>query len=112
MFRNVLFLLLSGILFISVSSCKKDEVSEPVDKTVEFSVSASPSPAVEYTFFNFEKNALVTGTDVIKSTEWDFGLKLVSFIVNGGTDRTGKGGVIILENTFYALTYSPETCLN
>jgi hypothetical protein len=109
MFRNVLFLLLSAILFVSVSSCKKDEVSEPVDKTVEISVSASPSPAVEYTFFNFEKNALVTGTDVITSTEWDFGLKLVSFIVNGGTNRAGKGGVIILDNTFDAVTTAPET---
>ncbi|MBK7522676.1 MAG: HmuY family protein [Saprospiraceae bacterium] len=107
MFRNVLFVFLTGILMVSVSSCDKEEDSKPVDATVEISVSSNP--AGEFTYFNFEKKALVTGTDVMNSSEWDFGLKLVSFIVNGGTDRVGKGGVIILDNTMDGVKTAPES---
>lgn len=107
MLRKLLFLsVFAGMVMVSTTSCS-DEESTPIEATVDISVSAKPTG--NFTFFNFEKGQVVTGDTMIKTSEWDFGLELVTFIVNGGQDRAGQGGAIILDNTLEGVTEAPET---
>ncbi len=107
MFRKLLLLsVFAGMVMVFTTSCS-DEDSQPVEATVDISVSAKPTGT--FTFFNFEKGQVVTGDTMIKTAEWDFGLELVTFIVNGGQDRVGQGGAIILDNTLEGVTEAPET---
>jgi hypothetical protein len=107
MFRKLLLLsVFAGMVMVFTTSCS-DEDSQPVEATVDVSVSAKPTGT--FTFFNFEKGQVVTGDTMIKTAEWDFGLELVTFIVNGGQGRAGQGGAIILDNTLEGVTEAPET---
>lgn len=96
-----------AMLMVAVfMSCEKED-TQPIESTVDISVSASTSG--NNTYFSFEKGEVLTATDVFSTNEWDFGLKLVFFQVNGGTDRAGQGGAMVLDNTFDNVTEAPET---
>lgn len=87
-------------------SCEKED-TQPIESTLDISVSSSP--AGPYTYFSFEKGEVLTTPDVFTTNEWDFGLRVVYFQVNGGTDRAGQGGAVIVDNTFDNVTEAPET---
>ncbi|MFZ1704545.1 MAG: HmuY family protein [Saprospiraceae bacterium] len=102
---NLLFVL--SIMGLGLASCTKDVDSTPDVTTHELVVSSSQTG--EYSYFNFEQGTVVTENDMANSTSWDFGLKLVFFQVNGGTNRKGEGGVVIVDNTFDNVTTAPES---
>jgi hypothetical protein len=107
MLRKLLFLsVFAGMVMVSATSCS-DEDSNPVSATLDISVGYKP--VGNFTFFNFEKGQVVSGDTMIKTSEWDFGLEFISFIVNGGQGRVGQGGVVILDKTFEGVTEAPET---
>jgi hypothetical protein len=108
MFRTSFYYMVFVTIFsLSFMSCKKETDNVPVTNTIDISVSSSQAGA--FTYFSFEKGEVVTAENVFTTKDWDFGLKLISFQVNGGTDRAGEGGVIILDNTFENVTTAPET---
>ena len=97
----------AAMLTIATFMSCEEEDTQPIESTLDISVSASASGP--NTYFSFEKGQELTATDVFTTNEWDFGLKLVFFQVNGGTDRVGQGGALVLDNTFDNVTEAPET---
>jgi hypothetical protein len=103
---NIAFLLL-GFLFFS-SCSKDDDASTPIDATeTDIFVSSNfmnPGPPV---LFSFETGATVAST-AFPTTNWDFGMVLISILVNGGPTAVGDAGVQILDGVFDEILEAPE----
>jgi hypothetical protein len=56
-----------------------------------------------FTFFSFKTGKIVPNSDSLTS-KWDIGFKGTNIIVNGGTNRKGKGGLRIQEESFDKIT--------
>ena len=91
---------LGSSLLLTMTSCKKD--SDPQITTVEKtdSLTVNFSPAAPYTFFSFKNGAMVANSDSA-TTNWDFGLRLTTFILNSHAYGPGNAGAI-LQNSIYA----------
>lgn len=95
-----------SFLAFSMVSCDKDEeITKPLNAvSKDFLVTANPQGG--YSLFSFEKGELVTATQ--QSTDWDFGLRLITFSVNSGTTGPGNAGAIILDGVFDDIKTAPE----
>ena len=90
-----------------LSSCTKNDatVITSIQKTDSLKVNFSTSSP--FTFFSFKNDALVANTDSA-STNWDFGLRLTTFILNSHAYGPGNASAI-LQNTIYSnLTTAPD----
>lgn len=93
---------------ILLSSCKKNDatVITTVQKTDSLKVNFSTGSP--FTFFSFKNDALVANSDSA-SSNWDFGLRLTTFILNSHTYGPGNTGAI-LQNTIYSsVTTAPDS---
>lgn len=62
-----------------------------------------------FTYFSFKDNNVVTGADTA-SAKWDIAFNGTTIWVNGGANRYGQGGAIVLKaQTYDALTQAPAT---
>ena len=109
------------------TSCKKDEVTKPVDPTA-FSVSTSgsistvknlpadtivgiaasgqPYGAGKYSFFSLETKQWIANSDSA-TTKWDLAFSGTTIRVNNLTSGPGTGGAFVYVGTFDALTVVP-----
>jgi hypothetical protein len=96
------------ILALALGSCKKDDVTpEPLETvTKDLLVDAKNDGA--FTLFNFETGQTVA-SDRQNSTEWDFGLRLTTFIVNSGASGPGNGAAMVTTGVFNEISTAPET---
>jgi len=92
---------------LTLNSCSKDDavVITTIQKTDSVKVNfSSNSP---FTFFSFKNDAIVANSDSA-STNWDFGLRFTTFILNSHTYGPGNAGAI-LQNTIYSnVTTAPD----
>ena len=91
-----------------LSSCSKSDdtvLVTTIQKTDSLKVYFSSS--APFAFFSFKNDALVANTDSA-STNWDFGLRFTTFILNSHTYGPGNAGAI-LQNTIYSnVTTAPD----
>ena len=114
-------LLLVSFSLLALAGCNKDTavpVQSAQSKTVR-NLAADPvaiNPATgqpaagtnRYTLYSLKDSSIVANTDSA-TAKWDIGFRATSVIVNGGTLRTGKGGVAIYTGTFDELTTVPTS---
>jgi hypothetical protein len=95
-------------IVISIFSCKKKDVTTttPIEKTDSLKVSFSPT--APYTFFSFKNDAKVSNSDSA-SSNWDFGLRFTTFIVNSFSSGPGGGGAILATGTYAGATSAPTS---
>ena len=60
-----------------------------------------------FKFFSFRSGQIVANTDSL-TTKWDVGFRGTTIIVNGGPQRKGLGGAIVLNSSFNDLQSAPE----
>ena len=96
------------VLGLTFASCKKDDVKpEPLETvTKELLVDAKTDGA--FTFFNFETGEIVS-SDRQNSTDWDFGLRLTTFIVNSGVSGPGNAAAMVTTGVFDEISTAPDT---
>ncbi|MBL0145479.1 MAG: HmuY family protein [Chitinophagaceae bacterium] len=94
-------------MFLSLSSCKKDEVPQVTIIEKTDSIKVNFSATTPYTFFSFKNDAIVANTDSA-TTKWDFGLRFTTFILNSHAYGPGNAAAI-LQNTIYSsVTTAPD----
>lgn len=60
-----------------------------------------------FKFFSFRSGQIVANTDSL-TTKWDVGFRGTTIIVNGGPQRKGLGGAIVLNSSFNDIQNAPE----
>lgn len=106
-----LSVLASAILVTGLISCGKEEVPPPPPNptvVITDSIQVPFSPTAPYTFFSFKNGTIVANSDSA-STNWDFGLRYVTFIFNSHASGPGLAGVIVKQGIFDTLTTAPLT---
>jgi hypothetical protein len=101
--------ILCSTLFLTVSSCKKDDAPQPVtvvEKTDSLKVYFSST--APYAFFSFKNDAVVANSDSA-STKWDFGLRFTTFILNSHTYGPGNAAAVLQNSIYSNVTAAPET---
>ena len=91
-----------------LSSCSKDDTTTAVtsiQKTDSLKVYFSSS--APFAFFSFKNDALVANTDSA-STNWDFGLRFTTFILNSHTYGPGNAGAILQNSIYGNVTTAPD----
>ncbi len=103
---------LSPLLFISINllftSCGKEDVEVQPLNTITKNLLVSASDQGAFVLFSFEKDTSISNT-LMQSTDWDFGLKLISFTLNSGVSGPGNAGVIIQDGVFDNIKTAPNT---
>jgi hypothetical protein len=104
-FSLVTMAMLTGIIFLA--SCKKNnnDVANQAVKADTAIVVVNFSSANPYSFFSF-KNRAVSNADSA-SSNWDFGLRLTTFLVNSHVSGPGNAGVIMQDGIFDNITTAP-----
>jgi len=106
-----LSVLACAAIVTGLMSCGKEEVPAPPPNpsvTVTDSIEVPFSSTASYTLFSFKNGAVVANSDSI-STDWDFGLTYVNFIVNSHASGPGNGGVITEIGLYDTLSLAPAT---
>ena len=91
-----------------LSSCSKDDTAAAIttiQKTDSLKVYFSSS--APFAFFSFKNDALVANTDSA-STNWDFGLRFTTFILNSHTYGPGNAGAILQNSIYSNVTTAPD----
>ena len=65
-----------------------------------------PNKPTGFTFYNLEKGEIVAAEDSA-TTSWDIALSGLTILTNSGTSGPGKGGAVILDQSFAATTMAP-----
>ena len=91
---------------IFASCTKSDPVTAPITKTDSLKVNFSNT--APFVFFNFKNGAVVASSDSA-STNWDFGLRFTTFIVNSNASGPGNAGAILKEQIYSSITEAPTT---
>lgn len=80
---------LSGLIFISILACDKEDTSTPINsQTTEI----NSTNANTWKYFSFEKNDTVTIADPANSLEWDLAFQRYRIRTNSGLAGNGAGG--------------------
>ncbi|MBI3220976.1 MAG: HmuY family protein [Bacteroidetes bacterium] len=117
---SYLFVLVSFVSILSLSSCSNNDPSPVTLTSVTFKNLAADPPSggynptngqpigvtKKYTFFSFKTGAVVANTDSA-TNKWDVGFNGTTIIVNGGQQRVGKGGAIVSTGIFDNLLTAP-----
>ncbi len=101
--------LIASSTIMILSSCTKDSTNATLVTTVQKtdSLKVNFSPAAPYTFFSFKNDVLVANSDSA-TTNWDFGLRLTTFILNSHTYGPGNAGVILQNNIYSNVSSAPD----
>ncbi len=111
--KRVLFY--CAIAAISFTACKKTTTPAPtpaapttITGTKIISVAFDPMGMANFTLFRFSDSSIVANADSA-SSNWDFGLRFTTFIVNSNAGGPGSAGAILADGTFDAATTAPST---
>lgn len=105
---NFLVICASLAIFSIVVGCKKDSnTSQPATENTS-TVKVNFSSTSAFTFFSFKNNVVVANTDSV-SSNWDFGLRLTTFLVNSHASGPGNAGVIMQDGIFDNVLSAPAT---
>ena len=92
------------------SSCSKNSdaivVNTSIQKTDSLKVNFNPSST--FTFFSFKNDAVVANSDSA-TTNWDFGLRLTTFILNSHTYGPGNAAAILQNSIYSSVTTAPDS---
>ena len=105
-----LTLLASAIVGTGIVSCGKDDTPTP-QPTPSITVTDSMKIAYStdhYALYRFKDSSRVDISDSA-SSNWDFGVRFVSIIVNSHASGPGNGGVITQDGIFDNYTTAPTT---
>jgi hypothetical protein len=80
---------ISGIIFVFLLSCKKDETNTAIEAQT-FEVKSTSSTVWKY--FSFAKNDTVAIADPANSSEWDIAFQRYRIRTNSGLAGNGLGG--------------------
>jgi len=99
-----------AVLVTGLISCGKEEVpANPPAPSITVTDSMEiPFSTSHYAFFRFMDSTIVNLSDSA-STNWDFGVRFVSIIVNSHASGPGNGGVITQNGVFDSYTTAPTT---
>jgi len=104
-----LSLLACAALVMGLISCKKDVSNNPTPAVTKTdSIQVAFDPAAPNTFFSFKNDAVVANSDS-SSTNWDFGVRNVNFIINSHASGPGNGGVITQTGIYDNYTLAPQS---
>lgn len=102
-FSSLIFLLILGLSFASCN--KDDDDAQPLEAvTLDLLVDAKNEGA--FSLFSFEKGLAVSAAEQ-QTENWDLGLRLTTFITNGGVSGPGQAGAIILSDVFDEVKEAP-----
>jgi hypothetical protein len=114
----ILFTLLTGVF---ISSCDSSGDPDPLEAVTISNLPADPPTGFDpntgapigttgkHTLFNFSTGEPVSEADLL-TDKWDIGFRATEIIINGGKDRAGSGGAIILTGTsFDQVKEAPES---
>jgi hypothetical protein len=105
----------SFILVLWLASCANHDPASVPLAPVSVSNFAADPPTIfpangipagyknKFSFFSFRTGTRVSSADSA-STKWDIAFRRTTIIVNGGPQRLGKGGAIIVDGVFAELT--------
>lgn len=103
-YSSRMYALLALIIFST--ACQKSSNSlQPATENTS-TVKVNFSTTAPFTFFSFKNNAVVLNTDSI-SANWDFGLRLTTFLVNSHASGPGNAGVIMQDGIFDNILTAP-----
>ena len=97
---------ISAMIFLG--SCSKSDTTAAIttiQKTDSLKVYFSSS--APFAFFSFKNDALVANTDSA-STNWDFGLRFTTFILNSHAYGPGNAGAILQNSIYSSVTTAPD----
>src|SRR5690242_3158971 len=97
-----------AVMVTGFMSCKKDDTKEPAPAVTKTDSISIPFSTSHYALFSFKNGAVVPITDSA-STNWDFGVRFVTLIVNSHASGPGNAGVITEEGVFDTFTTAPES---
>lgn len=115
--HSIIYGLLATVLLFS---CSKDNAPTvvPVETKTFKNLAAAPTvnattgqpqaPTSKFTFFSLRTGEVIANTDST-TDKWDLGFRGTTIIVNGGTIRTGKGGLYIHTGLFDEFKEVPAT---
>jgi hypothetical protein len=108
MFKSIILKTIIVVSAFTMFSCdKEEEVAQPLN-TVNKEILVSASDQGAFALFSFETGAIVSNS-VVQSSDWDFGLKLITFSVNSGVSGPGNAGVIIQDGVLDNVKTAPTT---
>jgi hypothetical protein len=98
---------LCSALFFTMSSCSKTDEPQVtvIQKTDSLIVNFSSTTA--FTFFSFRNDAVVSNSDSA-SSNWDFGLRFTTFILNSHTYGPGNAGAILQSSIYSNVNSAPD----
>ena len=106
MLKRIFYPVILIVFGLLIVSCEKEV--EPIEaKTTDILTDANPQTG-KYTYFSFKTGTTVAETEV-QTTNWDFGLKLTTFIVNSGISGPGNAGALIQDGVFNEISEAPES---
>ncbi|HEY5371884.1 MAG TPA: HmuY family protein [Hanamia sp.] len=109
--KNVkISLLAAAVAVAGLVSCGKEEVpAPPPTPTVSVTDSVEiPFSSSKYLFYSFKDTAVVASSDSA-TTNWDFGLRFVSIIINSHSSGPGTGGAVSQPGIYNNYTTAPTT---
>ena len=98
-------LVIAAIMILAVSCKKEDKPTPATVATIDFLVNGSATQG-NYNFFSFINGSTVAASDS-NSTKWDFAMRFETFIINSNASGPGNAGVLVLDQTFDAVTTAP-----
>ena len=108
MFKSIILKTFIVVSVFTMLACdKEEELVQPLN-TVNKEILVSASDQGAFTLFSFETGTIVNNS-LLQTTDWDFGLKLITFIVNSGVSGPGNAGVIIQDGVLDNVKNAPTT---
>jgi hypothetical protein len=98
-------LLLLALILGSTSCNKDDDDNQPLE-AVTLDLLVDSKVDGDFSLFSFEQGEVVSGAE-LPTNNWDFGLRLTTFITNGGVSGPGQGGALVLNGVFDEITEAP-----
>ena len=108
MFKSIILKTFIVVSVFTMLSCdKEEELVQPLN-TVNKEILVSASDQGAFTLFSFETGTIVNNS-LLQTTDWDFGLKLITFTVNSGVSGPGNAGVIIQDGVLDNVKNAPTS---
>lgn len=108
---------LSLLLAVTLFACNSDDPGKldaniisnlPADPPTGYGSMGQPLGTTgKYTLFSFESGGVIANTDSL-TDKWDIGFRGTKIIINGGTDRIGNAGALIVVGKFNELKAAPD----
>lgn len=99
-----------AVLIATITSCNKNDRDEVIEKKkIVLSDTSKSYHAIDiyagkededpYTYFDLDTNKVLEEND-LTSDNWDIAFNATTIKVNGGDDRKGKGGALVLDELY------------